>query len=101
MPKQKLGWAGCLSRFHGCHEPSFDYLCSKFKVHARKKYLRQFSVSINLECGSVEILFDFKFNFIHAYDDIKTYLILMSLTYNDLELLLFNYMLLIMVVVKQ
>jgi hypothetical protein len=66
-----------------------------------KKYLRQFSVSINLECGSVEILFDFKFNFIHAYDDIKTYLILMSLTYNDLELLLFNYMLLIMVVVKQ
>jgi hypothetical protein len=32
MPKQQLGWAGCLSLFHGCHEPSFDDLCSKFKV---------------------------------------------------------------------
>jgi hypothetical protein len=47
--------------------------------------MRQFSVSINLECGSVEIVFDFKFNFTHAYDDIKTYLNLMSLTYNDLD----------------
>jgi hypothetical protein len=26
-----------------------------------------------LECGYVEILFDFKFNFTHAYDDIKNY----------------------------
>jgi hypothetical protein len=51
-----------------------------------KKYLRQITildygcrpscrcfVSINLECGSDAILFDFKFNFTHAYDDIKTY----------------------------
>jgi hypothetical protein len=36
-----LGWVS-LTWFHGCHEPSFDYLCSKFKVHARKNILGKF-----------------------------------------------------------